>query len=160
MCQSEGRSKVRRNMGSTFMWAARRLTQASGVCIFFRFFVTPVMAEPPVAEALEVSLGFDSGRVRVTAVRALHLDPPAALPAFVGRFRLHAIGAATTSARFDFPLLAALPDGEPLDAGVHSAVRVRVARPDALRELRITDARSRRTVVVNLRWLAALLPAL
>lgn len=139
----------------------RTATRASRACIFFRLLVTLIIICPALATAeparvstvIDVALGFDSGRVRVTGLAASVLPTPVALPVYLGRFKLTAIGDDTTTARFDFPMLA-LPEAH--EAGTQSSARVRVALPQNLRELRIRDVHSGRTVVVSLRWLAAL----
>ena len=143
------------------MCRPRTPTCASWPCIFFRLFVTLIIicpalaaAEPRrVSQVIDVSLGFDSGRVRVTGLAASVLETPVALPPYLGRFTLSAVGDDTSTARFDCPRLG-LPEAP--EAGTQSAARVRLELPQNLRELRIRDARSGRSVVVSLRWLAAL----
>ena len=143
------------------MCIQRTATRASWPCIFFRFLVTLVIICPALAQAeprrvsqvIDVSLGFDSGRVRVTGLAASVLATPVTLPPFLGRFTLLAVGDDTTTARFDFPMLG-LPEAP--EAGTQSSARVRLELPQNLRELRVRDARSGRSVVVSLRWLAAL----
>lgn len=143
------------------MCIPRTATCASWPCIFFRVFVTLIIIYPALAwgepkrvsRVIDVAIGFDSGRVRVTGLAASVLDTPVALPAYMGRFKLTAVGDDTTTARFDFPLLG-LPEAP--EAGTQSTARVRLELPQNLRELRIRDARSGRSVVISLRWLAAL----